>query len=284
MAILRKCNKEKYTTILHSITTDTRLSLKDLGLLVKLLSLPDNWNFSEKGLEQILEQDGQVSIRTAIKNLEKYGYLKRVRVRGENGKVAGVEWYIFEEPQVEDDVENPHLENPNLEFPNLESQTQYNINKYNINKYNIKNKVSKKEELEKPENQTKKKQTKEKSFDKLIDEYTDDEELRRELKEHLKTRKAKKGALTNRAIELSLKRLDKLAQTKKEKIRIVQQSIENGWTGFFELSRKEQKLLDKKQINYDIDAYENYDFIGLLENQLENSRKTKQNKEFRQQT
>ena len=86
MAILRKCNKEKYTTILHSITTDTRLSLKDLGLLVKLLSLPDNWNFSEKGLEQILEQDGQVSIRTAIKNLEKCGYLKRVRVRGEKEK------------------------------------------------------------------------------------------------------------------------------------------------------------------------------------------------------
>lgn len=281
MAILRKCNKEKYTTILHSITTDTRLSLKDLGLLVKLLSLPDNWNFSEKGLEQILGQDGQTSIRTAIKNLEKYGYLKRVRERDESGKMAGVEWYVFGEPQTENEKENPHFENHNLENANWENHKQYNIKRYNIKGYNINNEVSKKEEPEKPENQTKKKQTKEKSFDELIDGYTDDEELRKELKEHLKTRKAKKGALTNRAIELSLKRLDKLAQTKKEKIRIVQQSIENGWTGFFELSRKEQKLLEKKQINYDIDAYENYDFIGLLENHLENSRKTKQNKEFR---
>ena len=75
------------------------------------------------------------------------------------------------------------------------------------------------------------------SFDELIDNYTLNEELRAELKNHLKVRKQKKGALTNRAIELSLKELDKLTknipvnmvdQQDKKKIEIVQQSILKG--------------------------------------------------------
>ena len=72
------------------------------------------------------------------------------------------------------------------------------------------------------------------SFDSIIDSYTDNEELRFVLKEHLKTRKAKsKAALTNYAIELSLKTLDKLATDDNGKIQIVKKSIERGWIGFF---------------------------------------------------
>ena len=73
------------------------------------------------------------------------------------------------------------------------------------------------------------------SFDVLIDSYTENENLRFELKEHLKTRKAKKATLTNHAIELSLRKLDKLAGDDDTKIRIVQASIEHGWTAFFPL-------------------------------------------------
>lgn len=72
------------------------------------------------------------------------------------------------------------------------------------------------------------------SFDSIIDSYTDNEELRFVLKEHLKTRKAKsKAALTNYAIELSLKTLDKLTTDDNGKIQIVKKSIERGWVGFF---------------------------------------------------
>ena len=72
------------------------------------------------------------------------------------------------------------------------------------------------------------------SFDSMIDNYTQNEELRFVLKEHLKTRKAKtKAALTNYAIELSFKTLDKLSNSDDGKIRIVKKSIERGWIGFF---------------------------------------------------
>ena len=110
--------------------------------------------------------------------------------------------------------------------------TQVRLGKDSIGKDSIGKKVSKKESK--------------KSFDDLIDLYTQNEELREELKNHLATRKAKKATLTNRAIELSLKTLDSLVENKPindqedEKIKIVQQSIENGWIGFFALKEKSQ--------------------------------------------
>lgn len=78
-----------------------------------------------------------------------------------------------------------------------------------------------------------------KSFDDLIDSYTQNDVLRDELKNHLKTRKQRKGTLTNRALELSFKKLDELTanvpedKRDDEKIKLVRRSIENGWPSFF---------------------------------------------------
>ena len=344
MAILRKTNKQKYTTILHDITLDPNLSLKDLGLLVKLLSLPDNWEFSEKGLETILKKDGQTSIRTAIKNLEKFGYLKRERVRDEFGRVLGVEWYIFEEPQIngsngeinlnqkaenklqdnqnslepkknhdletnnieEKNIKNPNFENHNLDIPNCEKHKQYNINRYNINRYNINN-VSKKEsnaETEKNDQEnkkdvvtdkslqipkqlnanilttkdsisqtTKESQGKRKSFNEIIEEYTDDVELQSALKEHLRVRVANKKGLTNGVLEKALKRLSELTHKVSEKIAIVNNAIASGNVTFYPLNDKEKKMLDKP--SYNIEEYENYDimdYCNMLERHEERER------------
>ena len=93
------------------------------------------------------------------------------------------------------------------------------------------------------------------TFDELIDNYTSNEELQEELKNHLKVRKQKKGALTNRAIELSLKSLDKLTKDipindvnlqDEEKLKIVRQSILNGWIGFFEVKQNTNYKKDKQ--------------------------------------
>ena len=118
-------------------------------------------------------------------------------------------------------------------IPNgYQMDTQVRLGKDRIDKDSIGKKESKKE--------------KKQSFDDLINSYTQNEELREELKNHLATRKAKKATLTNRAIELSLKTLDSLVESKPindqedEKIKIVQQSIAYGWTGFFALKEKNQ--------------------------------------------
>ena len=85
------------------------------------------------------------------------------------------------------------------------------------------------------------------SFDEIIDSYTENEELRMELKEHLKTRKSKKATMTNRAIELSLNKLDKLSDSDEEKIQIVQNAIMSGWTTFYPLKNNDNKPTNSYQ-------------------------------------
>lgn len=86
----------------------------------------------------------------------------------------------------------------------------------------------------------------EKTFNEIIDEYTDNEELRYELREYLKTRKSKKVPMTNRALQLGLKQLDKLTDNPKVKIEIVRQTILKGWTTFYELKDKQLESELKK--------------------------------------
>lgn len=97
------------------------------------------------------------------------------------------------------------------------------------------------------------------SFDELIDDYTQNEQLRFELKEHLRTRKAKKSALTTHAIELSLRKLDTLASNDEEKIEIVQNAIERGYTGFFPLPDVKKTGVGNQKKREKLIKYTNYD-------------------------
>ncbi len=93
------------------------------------------------------------------------------------------------------------------------------------------------------------------SFDELIENYTNNESLRKELKNHLAIRK-KNGSLTNRSIELGFENLNSLTkgytngEAENRKIEIVRQSIANGWGGFFEIKDKAKKDI-KKESKYD---------------------------------
>lgn len=150
MAILRKDNKEQFTVIPQGIIRDKRLSLKDIGLLISMLSLPDNWEFSENGLEVIFEHDGQASIRTGLKKLEACGYLKRERVRGSDGRMKAVNWYlseypVFSEPQADKPhLGNPSVENPSWGKPNLENPPQSNTKQSSTKEVSTKESNSKK--------------------------------------------------------------------------------------------------------------------------------------------
>ena len=57
---------------------DQKLSLTERGMLLTLLSLPPDWDFTVEGMSKILP-DGRDLIRTAMNNLKKYGErLKRL--------------------------------------------------------------------------------------------------------------------------------------------------------------------------------------------------------------
>lgn len=126
MAILRNASRGKYTVLNNGIFRDENLSAKSLGILAKMLSLPDNWEFSETGLCSIFKKDGRSSIRSGLKELEENGYLVRSRVRDESGKLTSTEWTVSDHPM---------FENPMLENPMLENRTQYNTKEYNTKEF-----------------------------------------------------------------------------------------------------------------------------------------------------
>ena len=137
MAILRNPNKGKFTVVANFALKDDRLSLKARGLLVTMLSLPANWEFSENGLCKIFPKDGQASIRSGLKELEKYGYLTRSRQRDSSGRLSKVNWEIVDCPRMENPhLDNPNLDNPNLEKPNLENRPQLNTKELNTKELN----------------------------------------------------------------------------------------------------------------------------------------------------
>ena len=93
---LRK--RHKFTTISNSALLDQRLSYKAKGLLVMLLSRPDGWTFRVDWLVK-QSQDGREAVRSGLKELEDYGYLKRRPRRVDGGRLQGWIWFVTDEPQ-----------------------------------------------------------------------------------------------------------------------------------------------------------------------------------------
>lgn len=218
MAIYRN-KTQQYTNVSHSVIRDDNLSLKDLGLLVRLLSLPDNWEFSERGLFAMFEQDGATSIRTGLKNLERLGYLKREQ-KSERGKFSQIEWSIYDVPQL---FENPCSENPITENPITENQTQHNINKPIINEV-ITNKQK--------ERKTSPKQT---GYD-LILNAVSDESLKELYYEYIKMRKLIKSPMTDRALTMLITKVNELEpQSIERQKRLLEVAIMNNWKSVYPL-------------------------------------------------
>ena len=97
MAVFRIEKTRDYTVMSNHHLRDMSLSLKAKGLLSLMLSLPENWDYTMKGLSRICK-DGIDSISGGIRELEEHGYLIRERVRGANGQLGSIEYTILEQP------------------------------------------------------------------------------------------------------------------------------------------------------------------------------------------
>ena len=106
MAVFRVEKTTGYTVMSNYHLRDKNLSCKACGLLSKMLSLPDEWDYTTRGLAKICK-DGVESITTALKELEECGYLIRRQNRDEKGRMANTEYVIFEHPHIEDDTNTP---------------------------------------------------------------------------------------------------------------------------------------------------------------------------------
>ena len=126
MAVFRVEKTRDYTVMSNYHLRDMSLSLKAKGLLSLMLSLPDNWDYTMKGLARICK-DGIDSISGGIRELEAHGYLTRQRVRNENGQLGAIEYTILERPkEPQPTQEEPIRENPMLDAPIQAERAQLN--------------------------------------------------------------------------------------------------------------------------------------------------------------
>ena len=154
MSTFRVNKNVNYTVMSNYHLQDKKLSLKAKGLLSYMLSLPDDWDYSLKGLT-IGCKDGLDSVRTAVLELEEHGYVRRQKVRNARGQIIDYDYQVYESPAedvpaVPDDdnsapppstssnqksgvksCSSPFLDFPNMAEPNLEKATQQNTNKQN---------------------------------------------------------------------------------------------------------------------------------------------------------
>ena len=155
MAVFRVERTKGFTVMSNYHLNDKRISLKAKGLLSQMLSLPDTWDFTLRGLAHI-NKESLDAIRTAVLELEEYGYIFRRQLRSEGGKLAKIEYTIYERPQQQDPsspclenpntaaqprldkpcLENPNTENPYTGEPYAENPTQLNTKETNTQKIN----------------------------------------------------------------------------------------------------------------------------------------------------
>lgn len=132
MAVFRVERTSDYTVMSNYHLRDKRLSLKAKGLLSQMLSLPEDWDYTLAGLCYI-NRESKDAIRTAIRELEQAGYIRRRQTTDSGGKFAGNEYTIYERPQEplpgEPSSEKPSSGNPTTGKPLSEKPTQRNIEK-----------------------------------------------------------------------------------------------------------------------------------------------------------
>lgn len=117
MAVYRVNKNRSYTVMANYHLRDKNLSLKSVGLLSKMLSFNDGWQFSTKGLSMICKE-GPDAVLAALRELEDAGYLVRHQTRDEKGRMSSMVFEIYEKPQTGlPDTEKPHTEKPDTDNP-----------------------------------------------------------------------------------------------------------------------------------------------------------------------
>ena len=152
-SVCRVHKDANYTVMSNYHLQSRNLSLKAIGLLSKVFSLPDDWDYSIAGLTHICKEN-ETAIKSALNELKEWGYLTVTKLMPSETKSGRIEYvYDFYEYSKKDtasgkssstpkvhkekqDIENLPLEILPVEFQPIENQGQINTNKQSTKKQN----------------------------------------------------------------------------------------------------------------------------------------------------
>ena len=142
MAVFRIERTRDYTVMSNHHLRNANLSLKAKGLLSMMLSLPEDWNYTTRGLAKICKE-GVDAIGAALRELEAAGYIVRHKLRDRQGRISDTEYVIYEQPQPKNpDTPQPDMASPDTENPYMDKtgygkarRIKYREIKYSKTKY-----------------------------------------------------------------------------------------------------------------------------------------------------
>lgn len=137
MSVVRVNHNTNYTVMSNHHLRDMSLSLKAIGLLSKILSLPPEWDYTIEGLAAICK-DGVSAVKSALKELKESGYLvvtKKMPNETKSGRIEYV-YDIYEQPQdiqsaEIQESEKQEVENLPVEILPIENRRQLSKDKSN---------------------------------------------------------------------------------------------------------------------------------------------------------
>ncbi|RRD39274.1 helix-turn-helix domain-containing protein [Leptotrichia sp. OH3620_COT-345] len=191
--------KTNFTTIHNKLINDDNISLKAKGIMLYMLSKPEDWNYNPKEIAKN-SKDGLDSVYSGIKELIEAGYISRIRHSD-----GTVDYFVFEDIEENDviDFSKKESQNPNRENPNRENPNRENPNRENPDVYKRKNTT--KERIILNIEYTKEKNTK-KEIEDFINSQDKTEEYKNLLFEFVRyRRKIKDSVKTTGPIKLLLK-------------------------------------------------------------------------------
>lgn len=228
--IYRAEHRTDFVRISWSSMRDERLSFEARGLLAFIMTLPDKWEFSINGLSVVTNSSNKTIMRL-VKELKSAGYVKQTKIKDKSGHFSSYEWSIFEAPELPENgtsakgsSEAPNY--PKTELPSDRTSVKPNFRKRETkNEIYIKNEITKKNEISIKRDET---------ISDLLEPLSSD--LRDTFLEFIKMRKTIKAPMTEKALDLAIKKALKLGDGDEVRAKaIVEQSIMNSWKGLFPL-------------------------------------------------
>lgn len=132
MSVVRVNHNTNYTVMSNHHLRNMNLSLKAIGLLSKILSLPPDWDYTIEGLTAICK-DGVSAVKSALKELKDEGYLVVTKMMPDKTKSGRIEYVydIYEQPYKKQDIEKQDIEILPVEIQEVENHLQLNKDKLN---------------------------------------------------------------------------------------------------------------------------------------------------------
>lgn len=137
MPVIRVNKSKDYVTMSNYHFKEKDMSLKAKGLLSEMLSLPDNWDYSIRGLVAI-NKESESSIKNTLEELKKFGYLRITKLLPNQTKTGRIE-YVYDIFEKKQEGKKQEVENLGVEFLEVENQVQYNINNKILNNKKLNN-------------------------------------------------------------------------------------------------------------------------------------------------